>query len=151
MWWHVCHAPLTVPRYPYTTPCLFIFAVSSPQLLPKEVPCKYIFSPISLLSPTPRMSCSPNVFVSCWTFVLKIVFLTEESQFDVAIDSKPSGRIIFQLFDDIVPNTARNFRELATGQHGFGYEGCTFHRIIPNVRCVNLLFLPFIFWSYHRS
>jgi len=52
--------------------------------------------------------------------------------FDVAIDSKPSGRIIFQLFDDIVPNTARNFRELATGQHGFGYEGCTFHRIIPN-------------------
>jgi hypothetical protein len=28
------------------------------------------------------------------------------------------------LFDDIVSNTARNFRELATGQHGFGYEGC---------------------------
>ncbi|EGN97279.1 hypothetical protein SERLA73DRAFT_183959 [Serpula lacrymans var. lacrymans S7.3] len=52
--------------------------------------------------------------------------------FDVAIDSKPSGRIIFKLFDDAVPKTARNFRELATGQHGFGYSGSTFHRVIPN-------------------
>ncbi|KAI0331597.1 hypothetical protein GY45DRAFT_1322206 [Cubamyces sp. BRFM 1775] len=52
--------------------------------------------------------------------------------FDVAIDSKPSGRIVFKLFDDVVPRTAKNFRELATGQHGFGYAGSTFHRIIPN-------------------
>ncbi|OSD02341.1 hypothetical protein PYCCODRAFT_1435680 [Trametes coccinea BRFM310] len=52
--------------------------------------------------------------------------------FDVAIDSKPSGRIIFKLYDDVVPKTAKNFRELATGQHGFGYAGSTFHRIIPN-------------------
>jgi len=51
--------------------------------------------------------------------------------FDIAIDSKPSGRIIFQLFDDKVPRTARNFRELATGQHGFGYSGSPFHRVIP--------------------
>ncbi|PFH48454.1 hypothetical protein AMATHDRAFT_65468 [Amanita thiersii Skay4041] len=52
--------------------------------------------------------------------------------FDVAINAKPSGRIIFKLYDDIVPQTARNFRELATGQHGFGYAGSPFHRIIPN-------------------
>jgi len=38
---------------------------------------------------------------------------------------------VFQLFDDVVPKTARNFRELATGQHGFGYQGSSFHRIIP--------------------
>ena len=55
-------------------------------------------------------------------------------QFDVAINSKPSGRIVFKLYDDAVPKTARNFRELATGQHGFGYAGSSFHRIIPNVR-----------------
>jgi len=54
-------------------------------------------------------------------------------QFDVAIDTKPSGRIVFKLFDDTVPKTTKNFRELATGQHGFGYTGSTFHRIIPNV------------------
>ena len=55
------------------------------------------------------------------------------AQFDVAIDSKPTGRIVFKLYDDVVPKTARNFRELATGQHGFGYQGSGFHRIIPNV------------------
>ena len=55
-------------------------------------------------------------------------------QFEIAADSKPMGRIVFKLYDDVVPLTARNFRELATGQHGFGYANSTFHRIIPNVR-----------------
>ncbi len=55
-------------------------------------------------------------------------------QFNVAINSKPTGRIVFRLFDDVVPRTAQNFRELATGQHGFGYAESSFHRIIPNVR-----------------
>jgi peptidylprolyl isomerase len=40
--------------------------------------------------------------------------------------------IVFKLFDDVVPKTARNFRELATGKHGYGYEGSKFHRIIPD-------------------
>ncbi|KAF5313918.1 hypothetical protein D9619_013045 [Psilocybe cf. subviscida] len=52
--------------------------------------------------------------------------------FDVAINSKPSGRIVFKLYDETVPKTARNFRELATGQHGFGFAESTFHRVIPN-------------------
>ncbi|MER8105482.1 peptidylprolyl isomerase [Kitasatospora sp. NPDC094016] len=51
--------------------------------------------------------------------------------FDIEIDGAPSGRIVFKLYDDVVPQTARNFRELATGQNGFGYEGSGFHRVIP--------------------
>ncbi|MFD9813492.1 peptidylprolyl isomerase [Streptomyces sp. NPDC059080] len=51
--------------------------------------------------------------------------------FDITIDDQPAGRIIFKLYDDVVPNTARNFRELATGQNGFGYAGSGFHRVIP--------------------
>lgn len=67
------------------------------------------------------------------------------------INAKPRGRIsscsiknlyllllishllVFKLFDDVVPETAKNFRELAIGNHGFGYAGSAFHRIIPNV------------------
>ncbi|KAI0342262.1 cyclophilin [Trametopsis cervina] len=52
--------------------------------------------------------------------------------FDITIDGQNAGRIVFKLYDDVVPKTARNFRELATGQHGFGYQGSSFHRIIPN-------------------
>jgi peptidylprolyl isomerase len=52
--------------------------------------------------------------------------------FDITIDGAPAGRIVFRLFDDVVPETARNFRELATGEHGFGYEGSAFHRVIPD-------------------
>ena len=51
--------------------------------------------------------------------------------FDITIDGKPAGRITFELFADVVPKTAENFRALCVGHEAGTYAGSPFHRVIP--------------------
>jgi len=51
--------------------------------------------------------------------------------FDVSADGVALGRINMELFNEVVPRTAENFRQIATGEAGFSYTGSKFHRVIP--------------------
>ncbi|EJD34576.1 hypothetical protein AURDEDRAFT_176382, partial [Auricularia subglabra TFB-10046 SS5] len=38
--------------------------------------------------------------------------------FDISVGGRPAGRIVFALYDDLVPKTAANFLALCTGEKG---------------------------------
>jgi len=89
-----------------------------------------------------------NIFISTHPHgkhirALIMSFLRRElkyRQFDIQVTRETAaagqlteflGTLWFTLRDDVTPKTAQNFRELATGQHGYGYQGSKIFRIIP--------------------
>lgn len=39
---------------------------------------------------------------------------------DISIGGLPSGRLVFELYNDVAPKTAENFRALCAGDMGIG-------------------------------
>uniref|UniRef100_A0A0S1MIN1 Peptidyl-prolyl cis-trans isomerase n=1 Tax=Phakopsora pachyrhizi TaxID=170000 RepID=A0A0S1MIN1_PHAPC len=78
-----------------------------------------------------RLTVSSSAVPGAGTNGRPIVFM------DVNIGETPAGRIKFELFNDIVPKTVENFRQLCTGEHRpnrqpVGYKHSIFHRVIKD-------------------
>ncbi|KAI9317709.1 peptidyl-prolyl cis-trans isomerase H [Dichotomocladium elegans] len=57
--------------------------------------------------------------------------------FDISIGDVPIGRMKMELYSDICPKTAENFRQLCTGEYKRngvpqGFKNCLFHRVIKD-------------------
>jgi peptidyl-prolyl isomerase H (cyclophilin H) len=58
--------------------------------------------------------------------------------FDIALAGEPLGRVKMELFANVTPRTAENFRQFCTGEsknskgQPQGYKGCKFHRVIKD-------------------
>ncbi|CUS77364.1 peptidyl-prolyl cis-trans isomerase B (cyclophilin B) [Candidatus Kryptonium thompsonii] len=68
------------------------------------------------------------------TIILSLLFLIPNPQEktkekEVVVIETKFGNIVIELFDDVAPKHAENFKKLA--REGF-YNGTTFHRVIPD-------------------
>lgn len=89
---------------------------------------KTVLSPSVIFNSTPGI---PAAHPAVRNPTNPVVFL------DISIAGESIGRLIIELYADIVPLTAENFRQFCTGEHRYkdqslGYKGSIIHRIIKD-------------------
>lgn len=56
--------------------------------------------------------------------------VTSRCFLDVSIGGASAGRIVVDLYGELCPRAAENFRALCTGERGFGYAGSSFYKVV---------------------
>ena len=56
--------------------------------------------------------------------------VTSRCFLDISIAGQRAGRISIDLFGEVAPKAAENFRALCTGEKGFGYAGSSFYKLL---------------------
>ena len=59
--------------------------------------------------------------------------VTSRCYLDVSVGGKSAGRIVIDLYGEIAPKTAENFRQLCSGEAGFGYAGSSFFKVVSEL------------------
>ena len=59
--------------------------------------------------------------------------VTSRCFLDVVIGSSPPSRLEIDLYGEVAPRAAENFRALCTGEKGFGYAGSSFYKILRGI------------------
>ena len=89
------------------------------------------------------MQAAPKTAAGLFTFAENAGTANQEYRnprvfFDLNVGGRRLGRLVMELFADVVPRTAENFRCLCTGERGVGqktgkalhFRGTIFHRVI---------------------
>ena len=59
--------------------------------------------------------------------------VTSRCYLDIGVAGVPAGRIVIDLFGEVAPKTAENFRQLCSGEAGFGYAGSSFFKVLSGL------------------
>jgi len=66
-------------------------------------------------------------------FAQKEAEVSDTVFFDISVGEEKLGRVEMGLYGEVCPKTTENFKQLCTGEQGFGYKGSNFKKILQSL------------------